>query len=70
LLTLLAANGIGTEEHLRWHLSYTRALAHYHAIMINEGHLMDWLDERHSQAAREQRRLHRRAEAYLGRLGA
>lgn len=67
LVTLLCSRGIGTEEHIRWHLSYGRALAHYHAIMIMDGHVMDYTAARHSAAVAEHRRLQSRARQYLDR---
>jgi len=33
--------------------------------MVNDGHLMDWMDDRHSHTAHEQQRLHQRVQAYL-----
>ncbi len=46
-------------------MNFTRVLSHYLALMTIDQNLMDWATERHSHAAKEQRRLHRRASAYL-----
>jgi hypothetical protein len=65
MISLLCANGIGNQWEIRWQLNYTRVLSHYHAIMIMDNTLMDWASERHSKAAKEQRRMEIRAAAYL-----
>lgn len=65
LVALLCAKGQGNEEHVRWQMTMTRALAAYHAIMAMEGVALDYASARHSRSARDQTRQHRRVRAFL-----
>jgi hypothetical protein len=65
MCALLAANGIGSDDYIRWHLPHTRALALYVAIMTREGFSMEWSAERERKIGTTQAQFSRSVRAYL-----